>query len=83
MCSKFLFYGTTAQLVHKPSHFEIYRSTIIRHTKTHTHKHPVGRLWTSDWLVAEAATYTTHSKHNRRTSMPSSGFQPAIQKLQT
>ena len=83
MCSKFLFCGATAQLVHKPSHFEIYRS----HTTRYTHKHTrLGRLWTSDQLVAEAATYTTLNKRNRRTSMPSSGFEPAIpaiQKLQT
>jgi hypothetical protein len=31
----------------------------------------------SEQLVAEAATYTTHNKH-KRTSMPSSGFEPAI-----
>jgi hypothetical protein len=32
----------------------------------------------SNQLVAEAATYTTHNKHKRRTSMPSEGFKPAI-----
>jgi hypothetical protein len=32
----------------------------------------------SDQLVAEAATYTTHNKHKRRTYMPSEGFEPAI-----
>ena len=32
------------------------RSHTIRHT--HTHTEPVGLLWTSDQLVAEAATYT-------------------------
>ena len=31
----------------------------------------------SDQLVAEAAIYTTHYKHKRRTSMPSAGFEPA------
>ena len=30
------------------------------------HTHPVGLLWTSDQLVAEAATYTTHNKHKIR-----------------
>jgi hypothetical protein len=29
-------------------------------------------------LVAEAATCTTHNKHNSRTTMPSEGFEPAI-----
>jgi hypothetical protein len=29
--------------------------------------------------VAEAATYTTHNKQNRRTSVPSVGFEKAIQ----
>jgi len=32
----------------------------------------------SDQLVADAATYTTHSKHKRRTSMPLAGFEPVI-----
>ena len=36
--------------------------------------------------MAEAATYTTHNKHNRRTSMTTAGFEPAfpaIEQLQT
>jgi len=33
---------------------------------------------TSDQLVAEAATYTTHTIPKRRTSMLSAGFEPAI-----
>ena len=41
----------------------------LDHTNTHTHS--VGLLLASDQLVAEAATYTTHNKHNRRTAMPS------------
>ena len=48
------------------------------HTHTHTHIHTVGLLRTSDQVVAEVATYTTHNKHVRRTSMPSVGFEPAI-----
>jgi len=32
----------------------------------------------SDHLIAEAATYTTHNKHNRQTFMTSEGFKPAI-----
>jgi hypothetical protein len=35
----------------------------------------------SDQLVAEAATCTTQDKHNRRTSTPSTGFEPAIPAL--
>jgi hypothetical protein len=46
----------------------------------------VGLLWTSDRLVAEAATYTTRNKHKRRTSMPSEALKlamPAIEHLQS
>lgn len=32
----------------------------------------------SDHLVAQTATYSKHSKHKRRTSMPSVGFKPAV-----
>jgi hypothetical protein len=46
------------------------------HTKTHAR--PLGLLCTSDQPVTEAATYTTHNKHKRRTSLPSAGFEPAI-----
>ena len=38
----------------------------VSHTHTHTHTHSVGVLWTSEQLLAEAATYTTQ---NRRKSM--------------
>ena len=48
------------------------------HTHTHTHTHTVSLLWTSDQLVAEAATYTTHNQHNRRKSIGPVGFEPAI-----
>jgi len=56
----------------------------ISHT-IDTHTQPVV-LWTSDQLVLETATYTTHDKHKSRTSIPSAGFEttiPAIDKLQT
>ena len=55
------------------------------HTHTHTHTNHAGLLWTSDQLVTEAATYKTHNKHKRRTSMPSAGFElasPAIERSQ-
>jgi hypothetical protein len=40
----------------------------------------------NDQPVAEAATYTTQSKHERRTSVPSAGFEtavPVMERLQT
>jgi hypothetical protein len=47
---------------------------------THTIRHTVGLLWTSDQPVAETSTYTRHKtyKHKRQTSMPRAGFEPAI-----
>jgi hypothetical protein len=50
------------------------------------HTQPVRLLCMSDQLVAEAATCIKHNKHNRRTSMTSAGFEPAIpaiKRLQT
>jgi hypothetical protein len=52
--------------------FEVFGSHTIRHTQ------PVGLLSASDQLVAGVATYTTHNKHKRQTSMPSPGFEPSI-----
>jgi hypothetical protein len=65
--------GATAQLWPRPPHCCVSISLSLSHT--HTHTHMVGLLWTSDQLVAEA---DTHSTQNRRTSMPSAGFEPAI-----
>jgi hypothetical protein len=42
------------------------------------HTQPVGRLCTSDQLVVEAATYTTHNKHKRRMCVTFEGVEPAI-----
>jgi hypothetical protein len=39
---------------------------------------PLGLLHMSDQPVSETTTYTTHNKHNRRTSIPSAWFEPAI-----
>ena len=50
----------------------------VSRSQTVTHTNPVELIWTSDQLVTEAATYATHNKHNRRTSMPWAGFEPAI-----
>jgi hypothetical protein len=65
---------------------EVYRLHTIRYTHTntntnthtHTNTYTVRLFSTSDQLVAEATTYTTHKKHKRRTSMLSVGFEPAI-----
>ena len=40
--------------------------------------HSVGLLWTSDQPDAQTSTCTTHNTHNRQTSMPLVGFEPAI-----
>jgi hypothetical protein len=49
------------------------------HTTTHTIRHkPVELLETGHQFVAEAANYTTHNKHERRTSVLSAGLKPAI-----
>ena len=40
--------------------------------------HTGGLLRMSDQLVAKATTYTTHNKHNRRTSMPSVECEPTF-----
>ena len=66
-----------------PSRFEVPKSQIRHinthtHTYTHTHTHMVVILRTSDQPVAENATYTTHNKHKRRSSVPSGGSEPAI-----
>jgi hypothetical protein len=35
-------------------------------------------LGMGDQIVAEASTYTSHNKHNRRTFMSGAAFEPAI-----
>jgi hypothetical protein len=52
---------------------EVSRPPTIIHTRAHarTHTRTVRLLWTSDQLVAEAATYTTRNKHKRHISTPS------------
>jgi len=59
---------------------------VVSRSQKHTHTHSVGLPCTSDQPVAEAANFTKHSKHKRRTSNPSKGFKlqiPAIGQLQT
>ena len=55
---------------------EVSRSHTIRHTHT-----PVGLLCTRYQSVAQAATYTTHNKHKRRTSTPSAGSELALPEM--
>ena len=49
-------------------------------SKSHTIKHAHSSTLLNEEIspVAEDSTYTTHKKHNRRTAMPSTGFEPAI-----
>ena len=72
------FYGKIGQIGPRPPRLKFLDYTQL-HTHTHTHKtHTVGQLWTGDKLVAEGATYTTHSKHKGRTSISSAGFETAL-----
>ena len=80
MSSVISFRGGTALIGPRPTGFDVSRSHTIKQG------HPVVLLWTSDHLISKAATCTTQNKHNRRTSMPSAGFEPAIpaiKRLQT
>jgi len=67
---------------------EVFRSHTIyiyMHAHAQTHAQSVGLLSTSDQVVAEAATYTTHI-NKRRTFIPIAGFEPvtpAIERRQT
>jgi len=51
--------------------------SFLDHTQLEKHI-PQGLLRTSDQPVSEITTYSTHNKHNRRTSISSAGFEPAI-----
>jgi hypothetical protein len=65
-----IFCGATAKLGPRQPHYWISYTS---------HKHtPSMTTWTSDRIVAKAATCTTHDKHIGRTSMLSVGFDPAI-----
>jgi hypothetical protein len=75
------FCSPTNQLGPRPPYFWVFCITHNdTHTHTHTHTHtPGSRTPLQGW-------YTTHSTHNRRTSMPLAGFEPvipAIKSLQT
>ena len=55
------------------------RLKIPDNTKLDTHTHTLP--YTSDHIVTQAVTYITYNKHNRRISMPSAGFEPAIAEI--
>ena len=50
-------------------------------THTHTHTHRVRLLWKSGQIVAEAATYTTHNKHNNEHPWPQQDTNLRFQQL--
>jgi hypothetical protein len=60
----FYFSGSAAQIWPWLPSLDVSRS----HTHTHTHArtHALGLPWTSDQLVAEAATYKIYNKEKRR-----------------
>ena len=65
-------FGATAPIGSGPPHS---RRFCITHNDA---PQSVGLLWTSDQLVAETSTGTTHNIHNRQTSMTTVGFKPTI-----
>jgi len=68
---------------HQPTRLEVLPGS---HSIRHTHTQSVRIFGKNAQLVTQTATYTTHSKHTRRTSMPSAEFEPAIaaiKRLQT
>jgi len=74
---KDIFCGSKFQFMARPPHYWGFKIT-----HTHTHTHTITLLWTSNRLVEEAATYTTHNKHKRRAWMSSAGFEPAIPQIE-
>jgi len=78
------FYGAaTAQLRLGAPHFLGFKITYNNtHTHTHTLTHTTGRTPLNEGSARlEAGTYRTHSKHKKRTSMPSAGIEPAIPEI--
>jgi hypothetical protein len=74
---------------HLPSSSDSFFVPMAQHPKsglgfyiTHNYTHPVGLLWTSDQLVAEAATNKTHNIYKIQTSKSSAGFEPATQAIE-
>ena len=76
----------SSTLSHATSFFWVSTSHAIRrtrahtHTHTHTHTKPPSRNPQNEWSTRASGCYlhnTTH-KHQRRTSLPSAGFEPAF-----
>jgi hypothetical protein len=66
-------------ILHKIRKIHSYTHTHTHtHTHTYTHTKTVGFVSTSDQLVGDATTYTTHNQHKIRKSMPSVEFETAI-----
>jgi hypothetical protein len=58
------------------------RNLVFENSRQQKIRHKPGRTpLTSYQSVAQAATYRTHYKHNRRISMRSAGFEPAIAEI--
>ena len=61
---------------------EASRSHARTYVYNHANTHKIGLPWTSDQFVAEAITYATHNKHNRRITMFYAGFEPGIRVIE-
>jgi len=73
--------STTLQGGHRDTCFFLWHNSLfIDVSRSHTirHKHAVRLLSTSDQLVAEATTYTTHNKHKIRISISLAEFEQVI-----
>lgn len=53
-------------------------SRFLDHTQTHMRALAIGPFWTKYQPVAEATTYTTHNKNNKRKSMLTARFEHAV-----
>jgi len=51
----------------------------LYHTRRHTHKHPVGLLWTRDRPVTETSTCTIHNIHRRQNPLFRRDSNPQLQ----
>ena len=71
-CLFFFYFGPTAPSGPGPPHSGDFYIT------NNDAPQSVELLWTSDQLVVETYTLTTHNTHNRQISMPPVGFEPKI-----
>ena len=57
----------------------LYRVCTITLRHTHTHTHTLGRTSLDEWSVHRRDLYLTrHNTHNRKTPIPTVGFEPAV-----